>query len=93
MFPECKTSTFSKLGAGQQTRESTRSNAENQGLGTQSKEKNTDPKSGMIADKEDILIWKLVFKCSATRDLFNLRNVQTSQALLKGKSQPVLQSI
>ena len=47
----------------------------------------------MIADKEDILIWKLVFKCSATRDLFNLSNVQTSQALLKGKSQPVLQSI
>ena len=47
----------------------------------------------MRADKGAILICKLVLKWNATRDLFSFSNVQTSQALLKGKSQPVLQSI
>lgn len=54
MFTECKTYTFPKLeGAGQQTRESTCSKCRNQGWERRAKGKNTNPKSGMIADKED----------------------------------------
>ena len=92
MFTECKASTSPKLGAAQQTREHSFKMQKTKDGNIQQR-KNTDPKSGMRADKGAILICKLVLKWNATRDLFSFSNVQTSQALLKGKSQPVLQSI